>query len=69
MTLHTNLGDIKCEIFCDEVPRTAEVRVLHYQRLLPFSFNFRGCKCIYAHDASIFSVLNVEFQVNISFGS
>ncbi|KAK4349487.1 hypothetical protein RND71_032242 [Anisodus tanguticus] len=24
VTLHTNLGDIKCEIFCDEVPRTAE---------------------------------------------
>ncbi|XP_019228360.1 PREDICTED: peptidyl-prolyl cis-trans isomerase CYP18-1 isoform X1 [Nicotiana attenuata] len=25
VTLHTNLGDIKCEIFCDEVPRTAEL--------------------------------------------
>lgn len=25
VTLHTNLGDIKCEIFCDEVPKTAEV--------------------------------------------
>lgn len=25
MTLHTNLGDIKCEIACDEVPKTAEV--------------------------------------------
>ncbi|KAJ4775229.1 Peptidyl-prolyl cis-trans isomerase [Rhynchospora pubera] len=24
ITLHTNLGDIKCEIFCDEVPKTAE---------------------------------------------
>ncbi|KAG0501275.1 hypothetical protein HPP92_001347 [Vanilla planifolia] len=24
VTLHTNLGDIKCEIFCDEVPKTAE---------------------------------------------
>lgn len=24
MTLHTNLGDIKCEVFCDQVPRTAE---------------------------------------------
>ena len=24
VTLHTNLGDLKCEIFCDEVPRTAE---------------------------------------------
>ncbi|GFP95630.1 peptidyl-prolyl cis-trans isomerase cyp18-1, partial [Phtheirospermum japonicum] len=23
-TLHTNLGDIKCKIFCDEVPKTAE---------------------------------------------
>lgn len=25
VTLHTNLGDIKCEIFCDEVPKAAEV--------------------------------------------
>lgn len=25
VTLHTNLGDVKCEIFCDEVPKTAEV--------------------------------------------
>ncbi|WVZ24067.1 hypothetical protein V8G54_002611 [Vigna mungo] len=25
VTLHTNLGDIKCEIFCDEVPKTSEV--------------------------------------------
>lgn len=25
VTLHTNLGDIKCEIACDEVPKTAEV--------------------------------------------
>ncbi|KAB1218930.1 Peptidyl-prolyl cis-trans isomerase-like 3 [Morella rubra] len=24
VTLHTNLGDIKCEIFCDEVPKAAE---------------------------------------------
>lgn len=24
VTLHTNLGDLKLEIFCDEVPRTAE---------------------------------------------
>lgn len=28
VTLHTNLGDIKCEIFCDEVPKTSEV--LHF---------------------------------------
>ena len=24
MTLHTSLGDLKAEIFCEEVPRTAE---------------------------------------------
>eukprot|EP00898_Chlorokybus_atmophyticus_P007601 jgi/Chlat1/7842/Chrsp66S07341 len=24
VTLHTNLGEIKCEIFCDEVPKAAE---------------------------------------------
>ncbi|XP_015693866.2 probable inactive peptidyl-prolyl cis-trans isomerase-like 6 isoform X1 [Oryza brachyantha] len=24
VTLHTNLGDIKCEVFCDQAPRTAE---------------------------------------------
>ena len=24
VTLHTNLGDLKLEIFCDEVPKTAE---------------------------------------------
>ena len=22
--LHMNLGDIKCEVFCNQVPRTAE---------------------------------------------
>ncbi len=27
MTLHTSLGDIKLELFCDLVPRTCEVRV------------------------------------------
>lgn len=26
VTLHTNLGDLKCEIDCDLVPKTAEVR-------------------------------------------
>jgi peptidyl-prolyl cis-trans isomerase-like 3 len=24
VTLHTNVGELKCEIFCDEVPKTAE---------------------------------------------
>ncbi|PWZ11205.1 Peptidyl-prolyl cis-trans isomerase CYP18-1 [Zea mays] len=24
ITLHMNLGDIKCEVFCNQVPRTAE---------------------------------------------
>ncbi len=24
VTLHTNLGDVKLEVYCDEVPRTAE---------------------------------------------
>ena len=24
VTLHTSLGDLKLELFCDEVPRTAE---------------------------------------------
>ena len=33
VTLHTNLGDIKCEIFCDEVPKTAEVSAPHKQIL------------------------------------
>lgn len=27
VTLHTNVGELKCEIFCDEVPKTAEVCV------------------------------------------
>nr|GMC69956.1 peptidyl-prolyl cis-trans isomerase CYP18-1 [Ipomoea batatas] len=30
VTLHTNLGDIKCEIFCDEVPKTSEVCAFSY---------------------------------------
>lgn len=25
VTLHTNLGDIKIEVFCESVPKTAEV--------------------------------------------
>ena len=24
VTIHTNLGDLKCEVFCEDVPRTAE---------------------------------------------
>ncbi|TXG62717.1 hypothetical protein EZV62_009711 [Acer yangbiense] len=39
VTLHTNLGDIKCEIACDEVPKTAEnsvlsLRVEEYWRMM-----------------------------------
>ena len=26
VTLHTNVGELKCEIYCDEVPKAAEVR-------------------------------------------
>lgn len=26
VTLHTSLGDIKVEVFCESVPKTAEVR-------------------------------------------
>jgi hypothetical protein len=26
VTLHTTLGDLKIEIFCESVPKTAEVR-------------------------------------------
>jgi cyclophilin family peptidyl-prolyl cis-trans isomerase len=25
VTLHTNLGDLKVEVFCESVPKTAEV--------------------------------------------
>jgi cyclophilin family peptidyl-prolyl cis-trans isomerase len=28
VTLHTNVGDIKIEVFCEGVPKTAEVREL-----------------------------------------
>jgi len=28
VTLHTNLGDIKLEVFCESVPKTAEVRIV-----------------------------------------
>lgn len=27
VTLHTNLGDIKIEVFCESVPKTAEVNI------------------------------------------
>jgi len=27
ITLHTSLGDLKIEVFCESVPKTAEVRV------------------------------------------
>lgn len=26
VTLHTTLGDVKIEVFCESVPKTAEVR-------------------------------------------
>lgn len=28
--LHTDLGDLKIEVFCESVPKTAEVRPLHF---------------------------------------
>jgi peptidyl-prolyl cis-trans isomerase-like 3 len=28
VTLHTNYGDVKIEVFCESVPKTAEVRIL-----------------------------------------
>lgn len=40
VTLHTNLGDIKCEIFCDEVPKTAEVSKLNF---VTWGFWFTFC--------------------------
>lgn len=27
VTLHTTLGDIKIELFCESVPKTAEVKI------------------------------------------
>lgn len=29
VTLHTRLGDLKIEVFCESVPKTAEVQVDH----------------------------------------
>ena len=40
VTLHTSLGDIKCEIFCDTSPRT--------------SFNFLALAASNAYDNTIF---------------
>ncbi|XP_039134865.1 uncharacterized protein LOC120272168 [Dioscorea cayenensis subsp. rotundata] len=34
VTLHTNLGDIKCEIACDEVPKASETCTLFSQNFL-----------------------------------
>ena len=28
VTLHTDLGDLKIELFCDETPKTCEVRFI-----------------------------------------
>ncbi|MCO5579100.1 hypothetical protein L7F22_032952 [Adiantum nelumboides] len=36
VTLHTNLGDIKCEIFCDEVPKTSESWLYQYDPMISF---------------------------------
>jgi cyclophilin family peptidyl-prolyl cis-trans isomerase len=33
VTLHTNFGDIKLEVFCESVPKTAEVSIVP---LFPF---------------------------------
>ncbi|KAG7018956.1 Peptidyl-prolyl cis-trans isomerase CYP18-1, partial [Cucurbita argyrosperma subsp. argyrosperma] len=39
VTLHTNLGDIKCEISCDEVPKSAEAS----SSLVFSAINFATC--------------------------
>ena len=46
VTLHTNLGDLKLEIFCEEVPRTAEnflaLCASNYYDTTIFHRNIRG---------------------------
>lgn len=40
VTLHTTLGDIKIEVFCESVPKTAEVgaTAADQQPLIPWAF-------------------------------
>ena len=47
VTLHTSLGDLKLEVFCEEVPRTAENFLAlcgsgYYNETI-FHRNIRGC--------------------------
>lgn len=37
VTLHTSLGDIKIEVFCESVPKTAEVRNRSFASMLALS--------------------------------
>jgi len=37
VTLHTNVGDVKIEVFCESVPKTAEVDI-SYLMLVPIPF-------------------------------
>ena len=30
VTLHTDLGDLKIEIFCEDTPKASEVRLFYY---------------------------------------
>lgn len=42
VTLHTNLGDIKVELFCEQAPKTCEVRTA-FGRLVMLSRTSSHC--------------------------
>ncbi|KAG0570873.1 hypothetical protein KC19_6G193800 [Ceratodon purpureus] len=53
VTLHTNVGEIKCEIFCDEVPKAAEVWAAFHSNLCQ-SLNFLALCASGYYDSTIF---------------
>lgn len=65
VTLHTNLGDIKCEIFCDEVPRTAEVLNFLLKSLDFYDINFVVSKLKLNSCLSLFSLRRVSKNLAI----
>lgn len=61
VTLHTNLGDIKCEIACDEVAKTAEVYPRYPTKLKPLDRTLILCKLENHALGSVWEHIHVQF--------
>lgn len=65
VTLHTNLGDVKLEVFCESVPKTAEVHISQFPQSFKSnsSQNFLALCASGYYDGSLFHRLIPHFMI------